>query len=83
MTGEAWLDAALIVVVLVGTYVAGWAHGRHHAEERARAAQERLRRLDPPRRTNGAPANMEAEPSEIRKSRWRSGQFTDIERKEW
>lgn len=83
MTGSAWLDAALIVVVLVGTYIAGYAHGQHRAEERRRVEEERLRRLDPPRRTNGSPTNTEAKPSEIRKPRWRSGEFTDIERKEW
>jgi hypothetical protein len=72
-----WLDAILIVVALVGTYVAGYAHGQHVAEGKALAEQERLRRLEPPRRSPGTPANTEAEPSEIRQPRWRNGQFRE------
>lgn len=60
-----------IGLVFAGGYVAGAHNGRIAAEE----AHERLLRIDPPRRTLGAPANLDAPPSTTTRPRWASGRF--------
>lgn len=59
--------------VLIG--LSCYALGFNRGQARERLAHDRLLRIDPPSRTAGAPANMDAEPSSSRAPQWRTGTF--------
>lgn len=65
----------IVITVPCIALLVGYAMGRVHERSVAAEAAERLRRLDPPRRTAGAPANLDAPPSEVGRPKWRSGSF--------
>ena len=69
------LEIILIAAFGIGSCLAGYALGRYHERQAATEAAERMLRLDPPRRTAGAPTNLDAPPSGVDRPKWRSGTF--------
>lgn len=69
------LTIVIVVVLWIASNVAVFAFAVRRGRRLAEADAERLLRIDPPRRTAGAPTNVDSEPSSPRKPRWRSGTF--------
>ena len=65
----------MAVILPIIALLVGYAMGRYHQRMADEEHAERMERLDPPRRTAGAPANMEAQPSDVNRPKWRSGTF--------
>lgn len=71
------LQGLIIALVLILIYILGYLQGAK-VERGKQDRQERLAALvDPPRRTGGAPANIDAPTSDIREVKWRNGRFRD------
>ena len=70
-----WQAAVLIAFCCLVVYGVGFLHGRVYQRHLCEMEQERLELLEPPPRTQGAPANMSEPPSEVREPRWRNGSF--------
>lgn len=63
------------LAVLSITHGLAWTLGSAQGWRRGEAERERMLRIDPPARTEGAPTNLGVEPSTPRKPLWRSGSF--------
>lgn len=70
-----WWSFIVVPVCLSLALLFGYWLGKKH-QERVCDEQERMvAQIDPPNRTLGVPTNTDAEPSEVRRARWRSGEF--------
>lgn len=70
-----WLETFVLFVAMCLVFGSGVRMGYMWGRQDAEEAADRMLRIDPPNRTPGLPTNASEPTSDLRRPRWRSGQF--------